>query len=481
MAEVFLQTYFYIIGILFFRIIFRKHEKIFRYVSAFLWGAGIWVALSYGVLILDLKYTLINITILAFSLFLILLILNQRIEKISFQELCEIIGYSFLFTTLIKLLSIWDLTHISGDSITHICTVRKIHQLHSLRAGVHYIERHGSFMLLIQSLAPFIDLIYLKAFQPALFLSFAVSFFYSLIKHIKKSSKNKVIYYIYCTVITLITITTPLFYILFFNIQTNSVNATYLFLCISCFSFFLTTEEPKWLESALISIFIFSFTRVEAPIVGLILLFYILTHEKNKLSILRKMLISTIYCVIMFIWFFFQSTQMQNIADYMSLRTLFGLLFLYTTVPVIIWMHSYANLKNIINTINLISSYLIGFIGIIWLILCIIGCKFYWVFNAVYIKPVIIKNFLFYGKWGYTTQFIIAGIVMVLYINNSKIKDFFTPFLLVYLSFILILSSQMRVIVGAADSANRIFLSWAIIMLFYVGVSCILGKENKKN
>ncbi len=447
-----------------FTLLFRKRLPLtFLLFSAFLWGSLSWVFCSLCILILRLPYTKTSIGLLLLVLLSAFLVINFRQKNFQFtpQEKVFLAVWAFGSFIVFTLLSIYNLTFISPDSLHMILNGRAFADQGFSPFIRSQLTLRGVFVPAFQAAGPLLGLDYLYGIQPVMIFDAAVMFLYFGWRMLKNINPGKALAWM--PVVMFIGMVSS-YYLPFqaFYIHTNLLSGIYLMVAIGCFWLALVEKNYAWLVFGVLALSAFGLLRTESPLFGLLFLTLLISHPELPYRVrLAVCLPFTITFAGWFIYLFFSVTDETYILDSSNILIIltalvgFSLLVIGTG-----WKWIRNNLLPRLPWLLLVASFCVCIV-----LFALDPDRMRGFLNAM------LLNISEYGLWGMGWFIATAGLLLASALPSLPYERFFSVGIPTFLVFLYAISTRnVSYQLDWGDSANRMLTHIFPTLYLYLSV-----------
>ena len=430
--------------------------------TGYLWGALFWVIGGMFLQVLRIPYTPFSMTAFFVFMGIVFSILHSRNKTwdLSRRELTILLLIAFGFFLALLLVSYFNLSVVSTDSIIYILTGRRIAYEGLSREVIGALLMRGVYLPQLQAASVFLGDGYLYVAQPGFGFTFAVLFYYISHRIIGHLLSDKRLVVALTLLSSLVLFSTYFIIFQIFYIHNNLISAVYLFLAVS--AFWLTTVEGKksWMVVGVLALLGFSLARVEAPAFALI--FLILMISVGQIPYRIRLISILPFLTILFLWYVYLLLGMGDPTRILNLKRSLAIIGSLVASGVLVVFSEHKLIKRFV--LPHLPKIMLGFF-----VLALIYVAYQ---KPEYMKISVwssIKNLFEEGGWGIV--WIIFPFLIVISMAGPKIVQgelFFYGissflFLLLELSYF---RNPYRV--GWGDSANRMLTHILPIIILYV-------------
>jgi len=461
MNQIGFLTGIYLIGIVFGLNFKRNIPFPFICLTAFFWGATIWVVLNVGCMLIS-SPSIHHIAVLmaiTFSVLSISIILRNN-WKLKTIEIAWLIGTLTVLTLITSFFTRFNFSKASFDSLLIIQMGREVILHGSDSWGLASPSSYGVFIPFMQSASVYLDMDYLYAFQPTLEVMFIFSFLYLNIHLLSYFIINKRRAIGLSILATTALVSTYFIFFQLFYIHTNFLSAIFLYFSICTFWLSRKEQNNTWMVFAILALIGFSLSRTENILFALIVLAIFVSSDQRSRPI--QLFTYLPFLIFFSLWNLRIRTIPPSSIDVLNIGIIYAIAFLLIAFGVLILLSNQDWIKkNIIVKLD----------QIIWIVFCL------GLFLMFLIKPAhmitglinLFTNLFSTGIWGFSWFFLI-GLIIITWFQPSFINDsyFRTVIHLFTISVMLMMFFRSPYHTGWGDSGNRMMTTIVPITFTYI-------------
>jgi len=478
MNQIAFLTGIYLIGFVFGLNFKRNIPFPFICLTAFFWGATIWVVLNIGCLLISSPSEVSTAVLMAisFSVFSISAILRNH-WKLKTIEIAWLVGTLALLILITSFFTLFNFSNVTGDGLYMIQMGREV-ILHGADSwGMASPASYGVFIPFMQSASVYLDLDYLYALQPTLGIMFIFSFLYlnfHLFSYFISSKRHAIGISLLATIAL---VSTYFIFFQLFYIHTNFPSAIFLYFTVC--ALWLSHKELNniWMVFAILALTGFSLSRTENILFALIVLAIFVSSGQRSRPI--QPLIYLPFLIFFILWNLRITNMPSSYLDVLNKKINYAIVFMLIAFGVLILLSNQDWIKK--NVIMKLDQ-------IIWIVFGMSLILMFLIKPEQMITGLInlFTNLFSTGGWGFTWFFLIGLIIITWFQSSIHGDSIFISVILLYFIFVMLMMffrSPYRI--GWGDSANRMMTTIVPITFTYFilkyGQSISSWSESSKN